>query len=69
MQLALFKSAETGTGAIGIMIGDIAVIGYGYGYRPYNRYYYRPYPYYRPYAHYGYPYWYGRPGISFGFAF
>ena len=43
--------------------------GYGYGYRPYNRYYYRPYPYYRPYAHYGYPYWYGRPGISFGFAF
>lgn len=43
--------------------------GYGYGYRPYSRYSYRPYPYYRPYAHYGYPYWYGRPGISFGFAF
>ena len=29
---ALFKSAETGTGAIGIMIGDIAVImGMGMG--------------------------------------
>ena len=48
---------------------------YGYGYRPYS-YGYRPYsygyygrPYYRPYAYgYGYPYW-GRPGISFGFAF
>ena len=32
MQLALFKSAETGTGAIGIMIGDIAAImGMGMG--------------------------------------
>ena len=42
-------------------------------YQPYYRSY-RPYPYYRPYAYYGgyggYPYgYYGRPGISFGFAF
>ncbi len=44
--------------------------GYSYGYRPH---YYRDYgyyrPYYRPYAYYGSPYWYRRPGISFGFSF
>ena len=40
--------------------------GYSYGYG------YRPYGYYRPYAYGGYPYYrgyYGRPGISLGFAF
>jgi hypothetical protein len=49
--------------------------GYGYRYRPYGYYGYRPY--YRPYAYYGRPYgyygygwpYYRRPGLSFGFAF
>ena len=53
---------------------------YGYGYVPYG--YYRPYAYYGgPYGYYGGPYayggpygyygrgFYGRPGISLGFAF
>ena len=46
----------------------------GYAYRPHYRYA-RPYPYYaRPYAYGGYPYggypyYYRRPGISFGFSF
>ena len=53
--------------------------GYGYGYRPYG--YYRSYAYGGPYGYYGgryayggpYGYYgrgfYGRPGISLGFAF